>query len=141
MTVLLELRAAARCIRLAAGLPVLWGFSRREGHRLLLSVDEHVMPVVHRWVSDPDDRAWIRAAFRTAAIKFGVGVWAYTKMAGRPVNFALIALSTAFTRLYDDLIDHAPDDGLDDRFDELLRGGCPAPMDELEQVLYDLFQA
>lgn len=99
------------------------------------------MPIVRRVLDDPLAIEWIRGAFHTAAIKFGIGIWGYTRMAGRPVDLRLIALSTSFTRLYDDLIDHSPEDGLDGRFEELLNGGRPAPRSTLERLMQELFLA
>ncbi len=141
VSVLPELLATIRCARLAAGLPVIWRFCRQDGHEILAKVDEVVMPLVDKTIGDPHLRDWIRGAFQTAAIKFGAGVWGYSAMAGRPADLGLIALSTSFTRLYDDLMDHGADETLDDRFEQLVEGRRPAAAGDLEQLMQELFLA
>ncbi len=136
-----ETLAAVRCVRLARGLHAIWRFCRGDGRKILTAVDGTVMPLVEETVRDTRDRDWIRGAFQTAAIKFGLGMWGYNKMAGRPVNPELIALSTSFTRIYDDLIDHHPDQGIDQRFTELLAGLRPTAVDDLERLMHRLFIA
>jgi hypothetical protein len=141
MSVLPEILATLRCARLAAGLPVLWHFSRQEGPAILDAVDREVMPLVREMVPDRDEQEWIRGAFQTAAIKFGIGMWRYARMAGQPADISVIVLATAFTRLYDDLMDHGDDHELDDRFEMLLKGEDPVPSGRLERLMHGLFHA
>lgn len=141
MSFLQEILAAIRCVRLATGLPTLWRFSRRDGHEILAHLDTAVMPLVHRTIDNPELRSWLRGAFQTATIKFGVGMWGYAAMTGRPADVRLIALSTSFTRLYDDLMDHGADESVDDRFAQLVQGELPSAVSQLELLMHELFRA
>lgn len=141
MNVLPGILATMRCLRLSAGLGVVRRFSRHDGWRLLHVVDQAVAPLVRQSLTDPAMQERALAAFRIAAVKFGVGIWAYATMAGLRPNLELIALSTAFTRLYDDLMDHGLDHSLDDRFERILHGGNATPSSELERLMHALFHA
>lgn len=126
---------------MAPGTLALRGFFRQTGYTVLAAVDEVVMPTVRQVIADPARQAQIGDAFRTSAVKFGAGIWSYSRMVGMPFPAGLAALSTAFTRLYDDLMDLHADDGMDERFQQLFEGAEPCPASDLESLAYRLFQA
>jgi hypothetical protein len=136
-----ELLAAIRCLRLAAGLPYVVPFFRRDAHVVLASFDRQIEPIAREVLSDERYLKCVLIACRTAAVTTGFAIWSYSRMAGTPFDPYLAALAGSFSRLYDDLLDHGRDSEFGERFTAFLAGERPQAGGETELLVYRYFDA
>jgi hypothetical protein len=136
-----EFLAALSCLRLAAGVPWMVPFFRHDAHQVLAAFDLDVSPMICGALDEPGYRARVLVACRVGSVKTGFAIWCYARMAGEPFDPCLAAMAGAFSRLYDDLLDHGDDVGFDERFSAFLADGRPRAADGIERVLYECFDA
>lgn len=135
---LADLRALARCWRLAAGLPSAAAYGCHMLGSLADAYEGVVAPIVARTVGDDDERARVSRALRAMSIKAGTAIMSYARMAGGQQQRDVAALAGAIARLYDDLIDGSADESRDNGLGDLFNVGPAAAHSELERLLAEL---
>jgi hypothetical protein len=142
LNVVRSLTVLRSSLTLAVGLPCLAKYLVVDARRVLRAFDRTVVPLTE-CIEEGKLRRHVGAALRGASVKVGAAVWAYSTLAGVTFDVESVALGGAFTRIYDDLIDHLSDDGdgLDARLADLCEGGAFVPRSQFEALLLGTYQA
>lgn len=135
-----ELGTLLRCSALAAGIPWLFAYARRDAVAVNAAFDEVVVPLVDNLVGGQDRRRRLIARLRPTAVQVGLPLWGYASMTRTVFDPRLAALAGTFMRLYDDYFDHDADrNGTGERLALLLAGKPFDPVTEHEALLKELF--
>ncbi|WP_377267630.1 hypothetical protein [Peterkaempfera sp. SMS 1(5)a] len=114
-----DLKALARSVRLALGLPAAVWFAGRNFSALAQAYERTVAPILLRVVSESPVRASMDASLSVMSSKIGLAVLCYARAVGGEPPLEVVVLAGACTRLYDDLIDDSPDRSADTRLARL----------------------